>query len=232
MQRFRLGGVPGVTPAKWMRVWAERVPDVPIELVELAEADAPAALREGRVDAVLARLPLAGDDLHAVPLYDELPVVVSAKGHPIVAFETVTLADLEGEPLLADEGMTAAQLLEVVASGAGLAIVPMSVARALGGPDTRHRVVTDAPPTTVALAWLRANDSPLHQELIGIARGRRAGSSRGAERDGGRHSVEPGNAATGAKPRPSKPKPTPTPGRPRRRGGHGRSGRPGPGGRR
>lgn len=237
MERFRLGGVPGVTPAKWMRVWAERMPDVPIDLVAVDDADAAGALQDGRVDAVLARLPLdedALDDLHVVGLYEELPVVVAAKGHPIVAFDTVAVADLEGETMLEADGMTSAQLLEVVATGAGIAIVPMSVARALGGEETRHRVVTDVPSTTIALAWLRTADSPLHQELIGIARGRKPGSSRGTERDQGEreHSVQPGQSATGAKPRASKPKQPPRPNRPRRPGGPGRSGRPGPGRRR
>ena len=46
MERFRLGGVPGVTPAKWLRVWRERVPDVPAELVAVDEADAVACLTE------------------------------------------------------------------------------------------------------------------------------------------------------------------------------------------
>ncbi|GAA1422130.1 LysR family transcriptional regulator substrate-binding protein [Agrococcus citreus] len=233
MDRFRLGGVPGVTPAKWMRVWRERMPDVPIDLVTVDEADALGALREARVDALLARMPLApaaeAEELHVVALYDELPVVVSPKGHPIVAFESVTLADLEGETMLEPGGMTQAQLLEVVASGAGLAIVPMSVARALGGDQTRHRVVTDVEPTTIALAWLQSADSPLHQELIGIARGRKPGSSRGADRE---HSVEPGQSATGGKPPSSKPRQPPRPNRPRRPGGPGRSGRPGPGRRR
>lgn len=238
MERFRLGGVPGVTPAKWLRVWRERVPDVPAELVAVDEADAVACLVEGRVDAVLARLDGVGftgdeDGLHVVRLYDELPVVVAAKGHPIAAFATVTTADLEGEPMLERGDMTLEQLLETVATGAGIAIVPMAVARALGGPETRHRVVTDLPTTTIALAWLQSADSPLHQELIGIVRGRRAGSSRGERAHGDRnHSVEPGSSATGQKPRPSKPKPTPPANRPRRRGGHGRGGRPGPGGRR
>lgn len=230
VEQFRLGGVPGVTPAKWLRVWRERVPGVPAELIEFDEADAAAALHDGRADAVLARLPIDETGLHVVRLYQELPVAVAAKGHPITAFETVTTADLAGEPMLERGGMTLTQLLETVATGAGLAIVPMSVARALAGPGTRHRVVTDLPPTTIALAWLRSADSPLHQELVGIVRGRKPGSSRGDRN----HSVEPGNAATGAKPRPSKPKPSPGPGanRPRRPGGPGRPGRPGPGRRR
>ncbi len=183
VDRFRLGGVPGVTPAKWMRVWGERVPDVPIELVQLEEADAVAALRAGELDAALVRLPVEDEALHVVPLYAELAVVVVPKGHPVVAFDDVAEADLAGEARVERGGMTAAQQLEVVATGAGIAIVPMSVARALGGPETRHRVVVDVPPTRIALAWRRADDSPLHQELVGIVRGRTARSSRGEERD-------------------------------------------------
>ncbi|GAA3594397.1 LysR family substrate-binding domain-containing protein [Agrococcus terreus] len=183
MDRFRLGGVPGVTPAKWMRVWGERVPDVPIELVQLEEAEAVAALRAGELDAALVRLPVEDEALHVVPLYAELAVVVVPKGHPVVAFDDVAEADLAGEARVERGGMTAAQQLEVVATGAGIAIVPMSVARALGGPETRHRVVVDVPPTRIALAWRRADDSPLHQELVGIVRGRTARSSRGEDRD-------------------------------------------------
>ncbi|WP_404312009.1 LysR family substrate-binding domain-containing protein [Agrococcus terreus] len=183
MDRFRLGGVPGVTPAKWMRVWGERVPDVPIELVQLEEAEAVAALREGELDAALVRLPVDDEALHVVPLYAELAVVVVPKGHPVVAFDDVAEADLAGEARVERGGMTAAQQLEVVATGAGIAIVPMSVARVLGGPETRHRVVVDVPPTRIALAWRRADDSPLHQELVGIVRGRTARSSRGEDRD-------------------------------------------------
>lgn len=183
VDRFRLGGVPGVTPAKWMRVWGERVPDVPIELVQLEEADAVAALRAGELDAALVRLPVEDEALHVVPLYAELAVVVVPKGHPVVAFDDVAEADLAGEARVERGGMTAAQQLEVVATGAGIAIVPMSVARALGGPETRHRVVVDVAPTRIALAWRRADDSPLHQELVGIVRGRTARSSRGEERD-------------------------------------------------
>lgn len=233
MERFKLGGVPGVTPAKWLRVWAERLPEVPIELVEVDEADAVAAVVEARVDAALVRLgaeDAAVDGLHLVRLYQELPVVVAAKGHPIVAFDTVTTDDLAGETVLEQGELSLAQLLETVATGAGIAIVPMAVARALGGPETRHRVVTDLPTTTIALVWSTASDSPLHQELVGIVRGRRPGSSRGdrGERADRGHRVEPGASATGAKPRASKPAKRPAT-RPRRPGGPGRSGRPGPG---
>lgn len=183
VDRFRLGGVPGVTPAKWMRVWGERVPETPMELVQLEEAEAVAALVAGELDAALVRLPVDDERLHVVPLYAELAVVVVPKGHPVVAFDDVALADLASEARVERGAMTAAQHLEVVASGAGIAIVPMSVARALGGPETRHRVVVDVEPTRIALAWRRVDDSELHQELAAIVRGRTARSSRGAERE-------------------------------------------------
>ncbi len=39
---FRLAYVPGVTPGKWVRIWEERQPDVPLELVALGRGDQPA----------------------------------------------------------------------------------------------------------------------------------------------------------------------------------------------
>ena len=44
---FRLAYVPGVTPAKWARTWTERVPDVPLELLQVSATDAASALRDG-----------------------------------------------------------------------------------------------------------------------------------------------------------------------------------------
>nr|BFE78249.1 hypothetical protein GCM10020093_008500 [Planobispora longispora] len=38
-REFRLAYVPGVTPAKWVNVWAERVPDVPLTLVSVTAAE-------------------------------------------------------------------------------------------------------------------------------------------------------------------------------------------------
>lgn len=94
---FRLGYVPGATPGKWARTWRARLADVPLELVQVAAADAPAALAERRVDAAIVRLPVDPEVLHAIPLYTELPVVVVSRDHLLAATdedETVTADDL------------------------------------------------------------------------------------------------------------------------------------------
>ena len=50
----------------------------------------------------LVRLPVDRDGLHLIPLYDEQPVVVVAKEHPVAAYDEIDVADLADEHLLQD----------------------------------------------------------------------------------------------------------------------------------
>jgi hypothetical protein len=77
--------------------------------------------------------------------------------------------------------MTVKEAFEVVASGTGMAIVPMSVARLHHRKDLVHRPVTDVAPTRIGLAWLVDNDDDRLDRFIGVVRGRRETSSRGAQ---------------------------------------------------
>jgi DNA-binding transcriptional LysR family regulator len=70
------------------------------------------------------------------------------------------------------------EAVEVVASGAGVAIVPMSVARLYARKDVANRPVTDLDPTTIALAWLVERDDEATQAFVGVVKGRTANSSR------------------------------------------------------
>jgi hypothetical protein len=76
---FRLLIAPGVTVAKWARMWAERVPSVPL------------SPEPGTVftdfDAGLLRLPVDQEVFHAVPLYTETTVVVIPKDHLLTALD-------------------------------------------------------------------------------------------------------------------------------------------------
>ncbi len=197
-EALRIGVVPGVSADKWVRVWRERMRNVPLEVVPLPDKDAAAALEEA-VDMVFARLPVpgSGEELHVIPLWTETPVVVAAKDHPIKVFDSVTVADLEDEELYPgwDEGT-----LDIVAAGHGVARMPQSVFRATGRRDLVAREVSDAEPTRIGLVW-RAG-GPLVDEFIGIVRGRTANSSRGM-----------------AAPSPRKARPAPEP---RAKGGRGR----------
>ena len=68
--------------------------------------------------------------------------------------------------------------LQVVATGAGLVILPMSVARHFNVKDTVARKLTGAPATEIALAWPSDTTDEVIEEFIGIVRGRTAASSR------------------------------------------------------
>lgn len=189
---LRLAFVPGATPDKWARHWRERSTE-PLVLLPVEESEQRAVLDEGRADMVLARLPIEGDDLFCIPLYEELPVVVVSKEHAGAAFDELTAADLADEqfPLGVPAGvesttdqlpfppMSVKEAIEVAAAGTGVVVVPMSVARLHHRKDVVHVVVTDLPATRMALAWRKADDDDRTQAFVGVVRGRTARSSRG-----------------------------------------------------
>ena len=175
--RLRVGFVPGVTLTKWRRIWAERFRRTPLDVVEVAEPDQRRVLDADEVDLCFARLPLDIEGLHRIRLYDEVPVVVAPKDHPLAAFDEVALADLTGEPVV-DAGL--ADAFDRVAWGSGVLLVPHSIARSHSRRDLVYRPVSDAEPTTIVLAWLEDNPDELIQEFIGVVRGRTANSSRTA----------------------------------------------------
>ena len=193
---FRLAYVPGVTPAKWVRIWGERLPSVPLELVAVTAAEAPGALTEGRADAGLLRLPVDRDLLSAIPLYAETTVVVVPKEHEVTAAEEVSVAELDeyivlhpmddclpwptppGQPAIA-RPETTADAIELVAAGVGVLLVPQSLARLHHRKDLTYRTVTDAPQSQIALSWPEGETTDLVEEFIGIVRGRTVNSSRG-----------------------------------------------------
>jgi DNA-binding transcriptional LysR family regulator len=193
---FRLAYVPGVTPGKWAGVWAERVREVPLRLLQMPAAEVVPLLRDGGVDAAFVRLPVDREALHVIPLYLETTVVVVPKDHAVAAVDEVELADLAdedvfepldevldwddrpGQPAFTRPASTAGAI-ELVASGAGVLLLPQSLARLHHRKDLTYRTVTDAPQSQIGLAWLDAETTDLMEELIGIVRGRTPNSSRG-----------------------------------------------------
>lgn len=176
---LRVAYVAGVTPGKWIRRWEERVLDVPLQAFMSDDGAQVEVLRDGSADLSFVRLPVEREGLNVIPLYEEQPVVVASKGHEISVFEEVAFADLEQEAFLdvtALGGPEAA--LQVVATGAGLVILPMSVARHFNVKDTVARRLTGAPVTEIAVAWPADSTDEVIEEFIGIVRGRTAQSSR------------------------------------------------------
>ncbi|MFB8126720.1 LysR family substrate-binding domain-containing protein [Streptomyces bacillaris] len=194
---FRLAYVPGVTPTKWVRVWHERLPGTPLELVQVSPADAGRLLADGGAEAGLVRLPVDRDVLSAIPLYTETTVVVIPKDHAATAAEEVTLPDLADEIVLhplddvldwetlpgrpaIERPATTADAIELVAAGVGVLLVPQSLARLHHRKDLTYRPVPEAPESRVALSWPQEEPTPdLVEEFIGIVRGRTVNSTRG-----------------------------------------------------
>lgn len=191
-----LGYVPGGTPAKWVRIWTERHPDVRLQLRAVPAAEAAAEVRAGAVDVAVLRLPTDTSGLAVIPLYEETTVAVVPVDHLLSAADAITAADLDGEPKLLplDDVLswagapgttvehrpeTTQGAMELVASGMGALIVPQSLARLYHRKDLTYRPITDAPTCVVALAFPEGPQPDLVEEFIGIVRGRKAGSSRG-----------------------------------------------------
>ncbi|MFF7639985.1 LysR substrate-binding domain-containing protein [Streptomyces canus] len=193
---FRLAYVPGVTPAKWVRIWNERLPDIRLELVQVAPAEASDVLRDGGAHAGLVRLPVDRTVFSAIPLYTETSVVVVPKDHVVTAVEEVTVADLAdevvlhplddvigwerppGEPAF-ERPATTADAIELVAANIGVLVVPQSLARLHHRRDLTYRPLTDAPQSEIALAWREDATTDMVEDFIGIVRGRTVNSSRG-----------------------------------------------------
>ncbi|MDQ0989303.1 LysR family substrate-binding domain-containing protein [Streptomyces sp. V3I7] len=193
---FRLAYVPGVTPAKWARIWNERLPDIPLTLAQVPAAETDGLLRGGEADAAFVRLPVDRTVFSAIPLYTETTVVVVPKDHVITAADEVTLDDLAdevlfhplddvldwdsppGEPAF-ERPATTEDAIELVAASVGLLVVPQSLARLYHRKDLTYRPVTDAPQSSVALSWPEEATTELVEDFIGIVRGRTVNSSRG-----------------------------------------------------
>ncbi|MHA7140119.1 MULTISPECIES: LysR family substrate-binding domain-containing protein [unclassified Arthrobacter] len=174
-----VGFVPGVTPGKWVSRWRDRFPAKPLETREYEAASQEEALRAGTVDLGFVRLPVDREGLSVIPLYEEQPVVVAGKDHELSLFDEVPLAELAAEnhlDVIANGGEKAT--IELAATGAGVVIVPMSIARLYARKDAVHRPVLDVPATTIAVAWLSENTAEDIEEFIGIVRGRTERSSR------------------------------------------------------
>lgn len=188
---FRVGFVTGATPDKWARTWRDRRRD-PLELVPVEQDVQETGLRSGDLDMCLVRLPIDRDGLHCIPLYDEVPVAIVGVEHAVTVVDELSLEDLADEQLVLPHvsgwtpraeqldwpPMSVRDAVEVVASGTGIVIVPMSIARLHHRKDTAYRPVVDLPPTKIGLAWLVDNEDERVQTFIGIVRGRSERSSR------------------------------------------------------
>ncbi|SMH45632.1 LysR substrate binding domain-containing protein [Rathayibacter oskolensis] len=194
--------VPGVTPTKWTRVWGQRRPELPLRITVIDEREQESVLRDGRALLAFVRGEIASDAVSSIHLYDEQPVAVLWREHPLADAEGVEVADLAEEHLLQDPAEVpewAALAVEIadgsrrplpvlrdlddaveqVAAGVGVLILPQSVARVHSRKDVTAVPVSGVAPTSVRLAWLTEEKSDDIEDFIGVVRGRSANTTRG-----------------------------------------------------
>lgn len=198
--------VPGVSPAKWARVWRERFPSIELRLRPIGADDVDDTLA-GEADMVFARMPVS-EQHNAIPLWTETAVVAMPKDSPLAELAEVDLADAEVHVI--DAGPVPADIdgsLDLVEANVGVVVLPQSLFRAASRKDLVGRPLMDAEGTRIALVWRDEDATETTEEFIGVVRGRTANSSRqpgGTDRDGhddsrpARGGAKAGSGAKGA----------------------------------
>jgi DNA-binding transcriptional LysR family regulator len=137
---------------------------VEVEVVVCGIGEQTPMLRDGRVDLAFvhpARDDLSGFDTELLLTQDQ--VAVLHRGHRLAGRSALVLADLDGEPLPRWPGMDPAttsgpevrdpgQLMQLIALGQAVAVLPASVRRHAWA-DVVCVPVLDAPQSSILLAW-------------------------------------------------------------------------------
>jgi DNA-binding transcriptional LysR family regulator len=153
---------------------------IPVDIV-FSATERSVMLRDGRADVALLHRPrndLTG--LDSEDLLAEQPVVLVPATHPLAGKDSVRLADLRDDPLplwpslLWQTGNDApvvratGELTQLVALGRVIAVVPESMRDRLPS-GVACLPVTDAPQTTLVIAWAKDSRSMHVAEFVRIA---------------------------------------------------------------
>ncbi|MER8162125.1 LysR substrate-binding domain-containing protein [Streptomyces sp. NPDC094472] len=191
-RRFTVGFTPGVSIAPTVRKFSARHADVSVEVRRMDFKHRADSVRDGQVDVGYLRLPVRTHGLSIEPLFSEPRVVELPTGHRLAQRATVRIAELRAERMLLDDvapprdGSPASpeehterpvlaarsieELLEHVAAGRGVVVVPLSTALYFARPDITHVVIEDLGPSHVCLAWRSSRRDALIREYVDIAR--------------------------------------------------------------
>jgi LysR family hydrogen peroxide-inducible transcriptional activator len=187
---LHLGVIPTIAPyllPRWLPEVRRRHPHLALYLHEERTDDLVRELREGRLDALLLALPVPGDDLDCLALFEEPFLLATPASHPLARRRRtrVTESDLEGEPVLLledghclrEQALAVCQragareaeqvrasslgtLVQMVANGLGVTLLPES-AVAVEVRGRRELAVLPfqppAPHRRIGLVWRRAS---------------------------------------------------------------------------
>ncbi|MDP3748806.1 MAG: hydrogen peroxide-inducible genes activator [Phenylobacterium sp.] len=189
-QRLALGIIPSVAPyllPRLLPLLQAAIPGLDLKVRETQTAVLMAELAGGELDAVIAALPLAGDGIEAMALFEDAFLLASPADDPVAAASPRDLpADrlllLEEGHCLRDQALGACEisdlstfgatslttLVQLVAHGQGVTLLPAMAADDLADPRIALSRFSDPQPSrTIALAWRTA--SPRKRQLKGLA---------------------------------------------------------------
>ncbi|MEV6479499.1 LysR substrate-binding domain-containing protein [Streptomyces sp. NPDC051576] len=177
--RLVVGFRAGVVITHTLRAFAAAHPDIEVKARRVEWDDQEQLILDGTVDLAYLRRPVREQGLALLPLFTETRVAMLPADHRLAGKQDLVLADLESETWLRynDPGpddvpiRSIEEKFEVVASGAGITLVPASVAEQYSRPDITYVPVTDAAPDEVILAWEAARRSPLITAFTRAAQG-------------------------------------------------------------
>ncbi|MGY5035393.1 LysR family transcriptional regulator [Streptomyces sp. 900116325] len=187
-----IGFMPGITVTPATAVFTGRQPSANVRLLRTTWDDQVEVLLDGRADVSIVRLPIEQHGLEVRPLFQEPRVVLLPVGHLLTERTSVSISDLASEHLLQDPNAVpewrdvalelrgrrrpevpaihqVEEKLELVATGAGIAVVPLSTANFYTRPDVVPLPVEDIRPNEVALAWVASRHTPLIQDFVEAA---------------------------------------------------------------
>jgi DNA-binding transcriptional LysR family regulator len=161
-----------------VRTYLDRHPDQRLNSVEYDFTDPTAGLRDHNVDAAIVRPPIGLAGIATLELTTEPRVACLPEGHRLARRDTVTVADLLPEPIIAApdspgpwrdywlltdyrtgpapvvaEARTRDAELHMVARGEGISITSAGAGRYYARPGVVFLQISDIPYCSVALAW-------------------------------------------------------------------------------
>ncbi|NAS25767.1 LysR family transcriptional regulator [Herbidospora sp. NEAU-GS84] len=172
VQRLTVAFSPGLHVSDVIRAFTSRHPDVETDVVPTRWWEQDAPLRDGRAQVGYLRRPFDDAGLRTISIGHEPRVACMPAAHPLAGRDELTSADVAGERLLDTPTRRTSSLeekFELIASGHGIGLVPLSIARSYSRPDLVHLPVTDAPEIETCLAVLADRREKLLRDFLEIA---------------------------------------------------------------
>ncbi|MFI6768111.1 LysR family transcriptional regulator [Streptomyces sp. NPDC050355] len=187
-ERLVVGFSPGLHVSDAIRAFTLSHPKVEIDVLPLRWWERDAPLRDGRAHVGYLRHPFDDSGLRTVPIGHETKVACLPVTHPLASRRALTSADLDGEPILDGRTRRTSSLeekFELIASGQGIALVPVSIAGSYSRPDLVYLTVTDALPVETCLVVPEGSRPGPVRDFLDIATAtlrRHDGDSEGQEK--------------------------------------------------